>query len=134
MLKYVVLILHFNAESFWNETMYLFTGFWLWSLVLRHFQQYFSSIHPGNRFYWWKKQEYPKKTTDLTQVTDKLYHIMLYQVHFAMSRIQTHNLSGDIFYLDTYKHDHKIGIHRSTGTQKLRKNCILFLIFYIHIC
>ena len=37
----------------------------------------------------------PTKTTDMSQITVKLYHIIEYPVHIVMNMVLTCNFSGD---------------------------------------
>jgi hypothetical protein len=47
----------------------------------------------------WQKLEYSEKSTDLSQVTDKRYLIILCRVHLTMNGVQAHNLSGARIYI-----------------------------------
>ena len=79
-------------------------------------------IYRGSQFSCWRKPEYPEKTTDLSQVTDKLHHIMMCGVHLATSV-----LHWDFIY-DRFRQDSDLC--RFWFRQVSLHTCI----YYIYVC
>ena len=71
--------------------IYIIQGLGLWCLTPLSI---IFQLHRGGQFYWRRKPEYLKKTTDLWQVTDTLYHNVISNTPL-LSGIRTHNVSGN---------------------------------------
>jgi hypothetical protein len=81
-----------NIRTTYRRTVCLGMGLWCLTPLSTIFH-----LYRGGQIYWWKKLKHPQKATDLSQVTDKAYHKMLYTSPYGPQKLRsTYNFFGDV--------------------------------------
>jgi hypothetical protein len=132
----------FNCLSFSEVFRIEYQPWCIWGWGLRSLTTLSTifQLYRGAQFYCWRK---PEKTTNLEQVTDKLYHTMLYQVHLAWAGFELTTLVViDTDCIGSYKSNYHM-IMTTTTPMYWRTNChnqvlsafsqILFFLFLFTI-
>jgi hypothetical protein len=112
----MVILVCYNYYS--SKYKFMFVGLGLWCLTPLSTIIIISNIVAGS-FYWCRKPEFSEKTINLWQVTDKLYHIMLYREHVSWVRIKLTTLM--VIYTD-YIDSCKSNYHTIRPWQPLESN------------
>jgi hypothetical protein len=87
----------------WRKDQEAFTisGTYPWSFVT----QIFHNGRPshGGQFWWWKKPEYPERTTNHDQATGKLYHLRLRVECTFFCNLQSRARTHTVLVIDLYE-------------------------------
>jgi hypothetical protein len=99
-----------------NEGLAGLVGFMVFNATFNNIR-----LYRGGQFSWWRKPEDLEKTTDLSQVTDKLYHIMLYSSPWSRFELTTSVVIGTDC-IGSYKSTFKVYQYIFIGRRILSPN------------